>query len=192
MTSRGLAWFAGVLTVASLVLSARPVQGQYTGATSYPYWGSAPSGYRGETWADRALGQPYGVFPSPSYLSPSLSPVYGVGSSAGASAFGGYMPFSYSNNYALLPGSHLTLPRNTATIRLHVPAGARVWFDGEPTQQKGTERVFHSPPLVPGKRYRYEIRAEWTKNGKRVEEKRNVQVRANAEAEADLTRPASR
>jgi uncharacterized protein (TIGR03000 family) len=168
--------------------------GQYTGASSYPYWGSAPSGYRGETWADRAIGMPYGIYPSlsPSYLNPSIGMGYGVGSSVGAAAFGGYRPFSFGNiDYALLPGSTYTRPRNTATIRLHVPEDAKVWFDGAATTQKGTERVYSSPPLTPGKKYIYQVRAEWTRNGKSVEEKRDVRLHANGEVSVDFTRPAA-
>jgi len=53
-----------------------------------------------------------------------------------------------------------------AEITLHVPASARVWFDGEPTTQTGTKRVFTAPALPAGREYTYEVKVEW-RHGKR-------------------------
>jgi hypothetical protein len=37
-----------------------------------------------------------------------------------------------------------------AEITAIVPAGAEVYFDGQPTTQTGAARVYSSPPLEPG------------------------------------------
>jgi uncharacterized protein (TIGR03000 family) len=63
-------------------------------------------------------------------------------------------------------------------ITLHVPAGARVWFDGGETMQTGAERVFVSPPLEPGRDYTYEVRVQWRDGEQLVERTRRLAVRA--------------
>jgi uncharacterized protein (TIGR03000 family) len=70
-----------------------------------------------------------------------------------------------------------------------VPADAEVFFDGSPTTQTGTERVFASPPLTPGARYSYSIRARWTADGRPVEQTRAVPVTAGAQVRVDFTAP---
>ena len=52
------------------------------------------------------------------------------------------------------------------------------WFDGEPTEQSGTDRTFVSPALAPGRECVYRIRVRWDDNGKPVERKRDVTVHA--------------
>ena len=46
--------------------------------------------------------------------------------------------------------------------------GAEVWFNGTPTTSTGPARQFASPPLTPGTRYSYDIRATWNENGREV------------------------
>jgi uncharacterized protein (TIGR03000 family) len=67
---------------------------------------------------------------------------------------------------------------NAVTIRMSVPSGARVWFDGEATSQTGADREFVSPPLTPGRQYVYHVRVQWDENGKAVERNRDVTVHA--------------
>ena len=56
---------------------------------------------------------------------------------------------------------------DAAVIRVRVPANADIWFDGDPTAQKGEVRDFASPPLTAGKEYSYEIRARWMEAARR-------------------------
>jgi len=70
-------------------------------------------------------------------------------------------------------------PDNTARIRVHVPEDAKVWVAGEATKQTGSERMFGSPTLTPGKTYTYDIKASWMEDGKRVEKTQKVRIRAN-------------
>jgi uncharacterized protein (TIGR03000 family) len=67
-----------------------------------------------------------------------------------------------------------------ARITLNVPAGARVWFDGQKTAAKGTVREYKSPPLKAGQKATYQIRATWKKNGHTVSQTRTVAVAPGA------------
>jgi uncharacterized protein (TIGR03000 family) len=77
---------------------------------------------------------------------------------------------SYSAYYPPAPA----IDANAATIQLRVPAGARIWIEGEQTAQTGTDRAFVSPPLVPGYDYVYRVRVQWNEDGKTVERNRDV------------------
>jgi uncharacterized protein (TIGR03000 family) len=121
----------------------------------------------------RALGYntaPYPAAPA-NYYAGALT--YGVPASAGYS----YGAFSPSGPAAV----------NTARIRLFVPSGAKVWFGGAETRQTGLVRDFESPPLTPGKDYRYDITARWTEDGREVTRTRPVDVRANSWVAVDFT-----
>ena len=58
-------------------------------------------------------------------------------------------------------------------------ASAKTCAEDAKTTPTGAVREFHPPPLTPGKRYTYEIRARWTENGRPVEQERDIRVRAN-------------
>ncbi len=75
-----------------------------------------------------------------------------------------------------------------ARVQVLVPADADVWFNGNPTTQRGGQREFVSPALTPGHDYQYEIRAKWTDAGRVVDQTRAVIVRANALIGVDFTR----
>ena len=66
----------------------------------------------------------------------------------------------------------------TVLINIQVPANAQVWFDDDATQQSGSERLFVSPRLTPGKMFEYQIRAQWNDNGKKVEQTKRVTFQA--------------
>ena len=86
-----------------------------------------------------------------------------------------------------LPGSDYRPPSdNRAHIWLRVPADAKVWFNGQTTTQTGTLRLYNSPELTPGKKYHYEIRVRWMKDGKPIEEKRRIEVEAKDWLRFDL------
>jgi uncharacterized protein (TIGR03000 family) len=69
-------------------------------------------------------------------------------------------------------------PERTVLFVAHVPDDAKLWFEGEPTKEKGSVRLFESPPLDLGKRYRYTIRVQWLESGRSVSETGLVLVRA--------------
>src|SRR5262249_5095213 len=77
----------------------------------------------------------------------------------------GYSPgYGYPSDYMKMPSLVITNERAghgyvevvesagdaQALIRVRVPAGAQVWFGGQPTAQGGGERLFQSPPLRDG------------------------------------------
>jgi uncharacterized protein (TIGR03000 family) len=79
-------------------------------------------------------------------------------------------------------------PDEQAHIWLRIPAGARVRFNGESTDQTGELRHYVSPSLIPGQSYHYNVQIRWKKNGKPIEVDRTVYVRAGAAVELDLIR----
>jgi uncharacterized protein (TIGR03000 family) len=78
-----------------------------------------------------------------------------------------------------------------ATVDVHVPATAQVWFDNTATRQTGAERQYVSPPLTPGQNFTYDVRARWIDNGRVTDLTRTITVHANSVASVDFTRPAS-
>lgn len=64
-------------------------------------------------------------------------------------------------------------------VNVHVPADAEIWFDGNPTRQRGQRRTYVSPPLDSDTARSYEVRARWLDgNGRTVDQTRVVAVRA--------------
>jgi uncharacterized protein (TIGR03000 family) len=57
-------------------------------------------------------------------------------------------------------------------------------------KQTGTLRQYQSPALKQGEEYAYDIRAQWTENGKSVERAQTVRVQADRKIRIDLTSPA--
>jgi uncharacterized protein (TIGR03000 family) len=116
--------------------------------------------------------------------------------------YGGYGPAVYppvaAAPYATAPNSVATSaqvgnqppPDNAAHLQLTVPDGAEVWFAGARIAREGRVREFVSPPLAPGQSYTYQIVVRYTDAaGKPVEDKRDIQVRANDWFSIDFTRP---
>jgi uncharacterized protein (TIGR03000 family) len=77
---------------------------------------------------------------------------------------------------------------NAATIRMSVPTGAQVWFDGAATTQTGAVREFVSPSLTPGSEYLYHVRVQWAENGKTVERNRDVTVHSGDRIHLNIDR----
>src|SRR5947209_4905688 len=59
-------------------------------------------------------------------------------------------------------------------------------FDDTPTISTGLVREFHTPPLTPGTRYGYNIRASWTENGRELVHTQQIPVVAGQRAEVDF------
>ena len=85
-----------------------------------------------------------------------------------------------------------TTDQNSAHIRVIVPADARVWFDDAPTQQTGSVRIFDTPTLEPGRSYSYQVRAQWTENGREVMQTRVARVHPGDAVTVDFTTPMPR
>jgi uncharacterized protein (TIGR03000 family) len=78
---------------------------------------------------------------------------------------------------------------DTAVIRVLVPAGAAVWFDGRPTAQAGTDRLFQTPPLAAAANNTYLIRVGWPQGGKQGSHTRTVQVHPGERLTVDFVHP---
>jgi len=76
-----------------------------------------------------------------------------------------------------------------ATIRVLLPADARLAIDGAPTQSTSAVRNFVTPPLSAGQDFRYDLQARLIRDGKSVTIERRVVVRAGQETVADLGLP---
>jgi uncharacterized protein (TIGR03000 family) len=76
---------------------------------------------------------------------------------------------------------------SVATMNVHVPANAEIWFEGTKTGQSGDLRTFVSPPLESGRGFSYEVRARWTENGKEVDQTRKVSVHAGERVNVDFS-----
>ena len=50
-----------------------------------------------------------------------------------------------------------------ATVMAYVPENAQIWFDGEPTKQRGVLREYESPPLQAGKKWIKPSKVEYAK-----------------------------
>jgi uncharacterized protein (TIGR03000 family) len=78
--------------------------------------------------------------------------------------------------------------QDTALIRLKVPADAKIWIDGKAMSPKGALRPFVTTKLEPGKDYVYEVRANWTENGRAVERTRKITFQAGDRLTLNLSR----
>jgi uncharacterized protein (TIGR03000 family) len=91
----------------------------------------------------------------------------------------GYLTFVTLASGVLISAAATAQPGDKqapAEITIIAPGNAEIFFDGQPTTQKGTERLYVTPPLVVGKKYSYEVLARWQDGGKTVESTRKVEV----------------
>jgi uncharacterized protein (TIGR03000 family) len=169
-------------------------RGYYGGYGGYGYgsgYGWGGYGYRpGYGGYGYAPGYGSGYAPSYGYGSPYYAPGYvssGVTTLPGGTTSFYYQPGTQMRAAGYAGGADA----NAAVVDVRVPPDAQVSFDGEPTRQRGPNRVFSSPPLDPGKTYHYDVTARWTQDGRPVERKRRVDVRAGQRATVDFTRDQS-
>jgi uncharacterized protein (TIGR03000 family) len=85
---------------------------------------------------------------------------------------------------ALLSGNE-----SRAYINVTAPVDAEVWFDGVPTNSTGAIRQFDSPPLSPGRRYTYDVRARWDQNGQEMTQTQHVVVTAGSRVSIKFPAP---
>jgi len=143
------------------------------------FCGGYGGGYRtGYGYGGGYYGGGYGYASYPSYNS---MPMYGYSSDY-------YTP----NMMTQQPGTVLSQSfyrgagGNSATVRVILPsADAEIWFDNSATQQRGMERIFHTPGLESGK-YSYTVKAKWNDNGRAVEQERRVEVQPGQMAMVDF------
>jgi uncharacterized protein (TIGR03000 family) len=74
------------------------------------------------------------------------------------------------------PAPMSSIDRTSATISVLVPADARVFVNGNLTKSTGTNRQYVSRGLVAGQSYTYELRMEYTVDGKTEVENKTVRL----------------
>jgi uncharacterized protein (TIGR03000 family) len=90
------------------------------------------------------------------------------------------------------PGSDAPVPGMGTPLVLSVKVPqptAEVFVDGHKTAQTGLDRTFESPPLEPGRQYRYELTARWVEGGATREMKKAVVGTAGEVVRVDFTAP---
>jgi uncharacterized protein (TIGR03000 family) len=144
----------------------------------YPYYG---------TYADLGSGLTYN---SGYYGLYAGGTPYPDGYAAPAASYQTYsLPGAGQSDLIANAATALGQPDAIAHVTVKVPNGARVWFDDTATESTGSTRQFDSPPLTPGQRYSYAIRARWNENGHEVTQTQQVDVSAGAHVNVNFPVP---
>jgi uncharacterized protein (TIGR03000 family) len=149
----------------------------YYGGHPYYHYGYGGGAYFGGGIYLGLGGGPYYYGPPAYYYS---DPAYYLG---GAPAYATLPPAAYA------PAAPAAGPQPVMLSVLVPKADAQVFLGDNATTTTGTERQFQSPPLEAGRSYQYTVRVRWMENGKMVEQKRDVPVRAGQEVTIDFRSP---
>jgi uncharacterized protein (TIGR03000 family) len=143
--------------------------------------GGYRSGYGGYGW-----GSGYGGYYRPGYGG------YSGGYSRGY--YPGYSSGYYDNSYYYDPatsygssydsGYSSAAPTGSLNLEVHVAdPNAKVWVNGQASTQRGLTRWFTVNEIVPGRPYRYEVRATWMEGGREMNDTRVVTAQAGETAQ---------
>ena len=158
--------------------------GAYRGPASYGGYRYPSVGYGYRPYYGSYSPYFYGV-PTYDY---GYSNAYPLPLTYGDATYNTPTPDTYQAYY---PPPAITIPSDTRTdISVTVPPGAEIWFDDTATTSTGTVRLFHSPPLTPGK-HSYEIRARWNENGREVIQTQRVEVTPGAQVNVSFPLPSA-
>jgi uncharacterized protein (TIGR03000 family) len=78
-----------------------------------------------------------------------------------------------------------------ATVVIKLPGDARLYFDDRPTKSGGAERSYVTPRLTPGKEYVYQVKIEYTRDGRMMTQTKAVAVRAGQTSRLDFAEGAA-
>jgi uncharacterized protein (TIGR03000 family) len=162
-----------------------PYGGGHPGGHHYPYGGHHHHAYGWGAYYPYSggYGGDYSYSYNP-YLYQSYSPYDSSYPSSGSQTYpgaGGYDPSG--------PSSSPAQPESPAHVTALVPASATVWFDSSPTTATGPVRQYVTPPLTPGQRYTYWVRAVWTEHGREINQLQPVEVTAGAQVTVRFPAP---
>jgi uncharacterized protein (TIGR03000 family) len=89
---------------------------------------------------------------------------------------------------ALVHGQQPAAPAKPANLKILMPeADAQLLIQNQPTQNRGLERTFVSPPLKAGQKYVYTVTAKWEPNNyTKITRTRKIDIEAGQEVVADL------
>lgn len=176
-----------VLALAVAVLVTGSAAGQSDGSP-YPYWATAPGGYRGSILRVPVPGPSLNALSNAARSTP-FDPERAL--YRRSQIGGGFVPPTLTAKDIDLRflQNNRRAADNRAHIWLYLPAKAEVWVNGVKTKQTGEARYFYSPPLTPSRKYVYQMRVRWMKDGKPIEKTQRLLVRAGATVRRDVTRP---
>jgi uncharacterized protein (TIGR03000 family) len=92
--------------------------------------------------------------------------------------------------FAAAPSDAPSSRPEPATVRVTLPADAKLTIDGHPTKSTWSERLFISPPLEPGKDFHYTLKAQFVRGEKTITVEQTIVVRASGETTVSLDVPA--
>jgi uncharacterized protein (TIGR03000 family) len=195
-------WVLPVVAAAAVLLTAAPGPAQYHGGGApvggyHPAYGYGSSARFHPEYGYRPGWNHGSTYPYPPYPFRNFSYGSGAGSDVTSEAQlqfpDSYVPgtATYERQNPPYPSAAATLEAvaqldPTAHIAMRVPANAEVWFEGDRTTSTGEYRTFRTPPLTPGRRYTYEVRARWEENGRPVTHTQKVPVTAGADVTIDF------
>ena len=128
----------------------------------------------------------YGVSYGSSWGPPVGMPPYTLHGYNSPSAIYGNVYYPNQPPVMTVPVAPMTKPSGSdappmgANLKFKVPADTKIYVDGKLAPGSGPERSFYTPPLEPGKKFFYEVKAELTVNGKTLTEEKKVIVEAGA------------
>jgi uncharacterized protein (TIGR03000 family) len=152
----------------------------YNGYHVYPHYGYGYYPYYFGGWS-------YPYYGSGSYPYSSSSGYYAPDSSDAPSD-----PDSLSTQAPDTGGNSAASPPSGASagsvvrITVRLPDQAQLWFDGTKTTATGPVREFTTPPLAPGRKYRYEVRARWVDNATTMDQKQTIVFAPGGNAEVSF------
>jgi uncharacterized protein (TIGR03000 family) len=165
----------------------------YHGYHVHPYYGSGYYPYYSGGWAYPYYDSGY----EPYYSGTGYDPYYSAYSPLGSDAV--IVPTTSS---AQAPDTGSASPLITATpsgapasaggpaqITVRLPAGADLWFEGTKMSATGPVREFSTPPLTPGQRYTYSIRARWNEGETAIDQTRKAVFTAGGKLDVSFPVP---
>ena len=163
-------------------------QPYYTGCGGYGSYvapvGPVGVGYGYGSGTVVVPGAGYGVGPATGTVTPATGTGgTGGGSTGGSPGAGGSSTNPGGISAPGTPEAVGNLPANRAQVVVRVPAGARLFADGQATSLTGTERVFLTPELSAGRDFQYSLKVE-TEGGT---DTKSILVRAGHRTVADFT-----
>jgi uncharacterized protein (TIGR03000 family) len=81
--------------------------------------------------------------------------------------------------------------RNSALLSVKVPADAKVFVNEHATTSTGADREYISRDLQAGAQYNYNVRVEFSRDGKNVSETKTVQLAAGKSGQLTFAEPAA-
>jgi len=173
-----------LLAATALMLLADPVDAARNGRRARRNGNSGYNSNSSPMYYDGTY-QP-GMYTGEGYAPGTADGVMPAGYVAGMPGQTGTQPQAMSGrrSYYTLPGQRFA--DGSVQLSVRVPPDAEILIDGRQTMQRGTTRLFVSPPLSPDREFRYEVQARWMENGKEVNRTKSVPVRAGQFVQVDL------